>query len=453
MVAYLFEIETDDCPSIQGRFEKPEVTIGRAPDCDLVTWPEIELPHLWLKLRINEANYTILMAATEADAEPREQAGCAFGAWVSLGTVRLRVRTDEAERGGGDAAEPTDSESASESALESASASASGPNSMSCADGSVFDADFDAGPARSYPSPVESPVTPFEEAVTAAPSSASVPSSSRPGGWTEPELEIVTCQGVELRFGFPQEGEELVIGRRREGSHILIEEDPYLSGRHVRFYRHEGRAMVEDLRSRHGTWVNEERLAVPRALQDGDAIKVGTSTVRYSCYGDRIQWLTAGGASTTDAGSGEQASGRRPESQAQPDDAGGDGLAQSRDVAVAAEESRHPKTADADDETASPSVSPSVSPSAATGPAPSSESEPNRSAPPTSGTGTGAADSTTPAGADDGVDESGTAVPTGADAGARARLGVWSFARWGGIIFTLAVLAMIATLVWFVLQA
>jgi pSer/pThr/pTyr-binding forkhead associated (FHA) protein len=68
---------------------------------------------------------------------------------------------------------------------------------------------------------------------------------------------------------------ELVFGRvEPEPGHLG--EDPRLSRRHARvFIDDAGSAIVEDLGSTNGTWVNDERLEEPRFLHHGDELRVG----------------------------------------------------------------------------------------------------------------------------------------------------------------------------------
>ena len=72
----------------------------------------------------------------------------------------------------------------------------------------------------------------------------------------------------------------------REGAHILGRENGVevkidaagVSRRHARITLRGGRATLEDLGSKNGTWVNEERLGAPRRLREGDVIRLGRRT-------------------------------------------------------------------------------------------------------------------------------------------------------------------------------
>ncbi len=53
--------------------------------------------------------------------------------------------------------------------------------------------------------------------------------------------------------------------------------DPALSRRHCRLEWHDGRLVVDDLDSRNGTLVNGAKVTGPRALADGDSLRLGES--------------------------------------------------------------------------------------------------------------------------------------------------------------------------------
>lgn len=64
-----------------------------------------------------------------------------------------------------------------------------------------------------------------------------------------------------------------VIGRAAEADLVL--DDPFASDRHARFDRLEGRLVIEDLGSTNGTVVNGVPVVGRRALDRGDAIRIG----------------------------------------------------------------------------------------------------------------------------------------------------------------------------------
>jgi pSer/pThr/pTyr-binding forkhead associated (FHA) protein len=68
-------------------------------------------------------------------------------------------------------------------------------------------------------------------------------------------------------------GEELTIGKAPDCD-LVVTDDEYLSRRHVRLIRSEGKVVLEDLGSANGTFLRVRR---PVALEPGDEILVGTS--------------------------------------------------------------------------------------------------------------------------------------------------------------------------------
>jgi len=72
---------------------------------------------------------------------------------------------------------------------------------------------------------------------------------------------------------FDWTGEELTIGKASDCD-LVVTDDEYLSRRHVRLIRSEGKVVLEDLGSANGTFLRVRR---PVALEPGDEILVGTS--------------------------------------------------------------------------------------------------------------------------------------------------------------------------------
>ena len=63
----------------------------------------------------------------------------------------------------------------------------------------------------------------------------------------------------------------------RHPSLAIVVEDDQVSRRHARIAVVRGRATIEDLGSMNGTYVNDEPIATPRALEPGDRIRVGAT--------------------------------------------------------------------------------------------------------------------------------------------------------------------------------
>ena len=54
-----------------------------------------------------------------------------------------------------------------------------------------------------------------------------------------------------------------------------------MSRRHARIVVHDGRATIEDLDSKNGTFVRGVRLSAPAVLEPGDTIRVGPYTLIF----------------------------------------------------------------------------------------------------------------------------------------------------------------------------
>jgi len=79
----------------------------------------------------------------------------------------------------------------------------------------------------------------------------------------------------EASFTFVLRGEEQIIGRER--GNILFRDDGYVSGRHARVFRKDGRVFLEDLQSSNGTFV---RIREPRRASAGSLILMGQQPFR-----------------------------------------------------------------------------------------------------------------------------------------------------------------------------
>jgi pSer/pThr/pTyr-binding forkhead associated (FHA) protein len=71
-------------------------------------------------------------------------------------------------------------------------------------------------------------------------------------------------------------GEEITIGRAATCT-IVMPDDSFVSQLHARVYREAGLAMVEDLGSTNGTFVNGKRLTVPEQVAKGDRVQIGST--------------------------------------------------------------------------------------------------------------------------------------------------------------------------------
>lgn len=85
---------------------------------------------------------------------------------------------------------------------------------------------------------------------------------------------VDTGENRNLRKGaeIPLRG-EVTLGRKNDNTVVLS--DPYVSSHHIRFFRNEGRYVVEDMGSTNGTLLNGEKLKMKTYLKDGDVISIG----------------------------------------------------------------------------------------------------------------------------------------------------------------------------------
>jgi hypothetical protein len=88
-------------------------------------------------------------------------------------------------------------------------------------------------------------------------------------------LEIVEGADAGRRLELDR---PLDIGRDR-GMPVALERDPQASRRHARLTPQGGGAVVEDLGSANGTFVNDQPIHSPRALRPGDRVRVGLTVL------------------------------------------------------------------------------------------------------------------------------------------------------------------------------
>jgi NADPH-dependent 2,4-dienoyl-CoA reductase/sulfur reductase-like enzyme/pSer/pThr/pTyr-binding forkhead associated (FHA) protein len=86
---------------------------------------------------------------------------------------------------------------------------------------------------------------------------------------------LAHLEGLGKRF--PLELSVVAIGR----AGTIAIDDPLVSARHAEIAHHAGARWLRDAGSRNGTWVNGELVTVPRALHDGDAIRLGSTELVF----------------------------------------------------------------------------------------------------------------------------------------------------------------------------
>lgn len=87
-------------------------------------------------------------------------------------------------------------------------------------------------------------------------------------------LQIVIEDDAGRRQVIPFAGDEITLGRARQGNTVFLAERN-VSRRHARFLRANGAVFLEDLGSANGTRVNGERLAARRRIRPGDLVQIG----------------------------------------------------------------------------------------------------------------------------------------------------------------------------------
>jgi pSer/pThr/pTyr-binding forkhead associated (FHA) protein len=94
-------------------------------------------------------------------------------------------------------------------------------------------------------------------------------------GGSGARLRVVVTEPPQSRQSVPL-GDAVTVGRR--SGDIVIADDPYLSGRHLRVRREMGRAILEDLDSTNGVFV---RIRGQIELRPGDEIVIGGQVFRF----------------------------------------------------------------------------------------------------------------------------------------------------------------------------
>jgi pSer/pThr/pTyr-binding forkhead associated (FHA) protein len=89
-------------------------------------------------------------------------------------------------------------------------------------------------------------------------------------------LSIETESTPEQRFTLRP---VTAIGRSAE-NHLVID-SPFTSANHAMVVWRDNRWWIEDLGSHNGTYLNDERVAAPKALNSGDRIRVGETVLRF----------------------------------------------------------------------------------------------------------------------------------------------------------------------------
>lgn len=101
------------------------------------------------------------------------------------------------------------------------------------------------------------------------------------------EAALTVLRGENVGSLYPIDADETMIGRSTEVGITLP--DDSLSRQHARILRGDGVYTIEDLGSTNGTFVDGERLAAPRVLEDGSRIHLGSRTVLHFRMHDAVE--------------------------------------------------------------------------------------------------------------------------------------------------------------------
>ena len=110
------------------------------------------------------------------------------------------------------------------------------------------------------------------------------------------QVKLTITEGPHHGREFLFDGHEtFLVGRSKDAHFRLPKDDPYFSRRHFLIEANPPRCRIMDLKSRNGTFVNDERV-LDVELNDGDVIRGGTTTIRVSVIGPQDQDLVMTGS-------------------------------------------------------------------------------------------------------------------------------------------------------------
>jgi len=93
------------------------------------------------------------------------------------------------------------------------------------------------------------------------------------GDGPDPSIEVQRADGTLERLPFHS---DISIGRT-DGD-LVVPDDPFLSGRHLRLVRRWGQVVVEDLESTNGVFIS---ISGEAELREGDEIRIGDQLFRF----------------------------------------------------------------------------------------------------------------------------------------------------------------------------
>jgi len=100
--------------------------------------------------------------------------------------------------------------------------------------------------------------------------------SSALAGW------LVAVSGEQEGDDFRVHLGKNVLGKGLQAD--IVVKDAYVSERHAVFESRDGECTIVDLGSKHGTFVNGQRIAEPSRVADGDRINLGHTELKYRSF-------------------------------------------------------------------------------------------------------------------------------------------------------------------------
>ena len=113
------------------------------------------------------------------------------------------------------------------------------------------------------------------------------PSELLPAAGARDRAYLIVLAGENVGAMYRLEEAETLIGRTATAK-IRLNDDG-ISRRHARIFQIGQNLMIEDLKSANGTMVNDEPVSVARALNDGDKIRIGSTTILKFTYHDNLE--------------------------------------------------------------------------------------------------------------------------------------------------------------------
>ncbi len=110
------------------------------------------------------------------------------------------------------------------------------------------------------------------------------PMSGRTASIAASAPRLIVMTGPMRGTGFNIPSGRTQIGRQAGAAIVL--DDQNVSRRHAVLERDDRRVVLTDLGSSNGTWVNQMRLDDPGELRDGDEVRVGSVSLRFSASDD-----------------------------------------------------------------------------------------------------------------------------------------------------------------------